>query len=49
MFVDLKLSNTYDGLLYLADTTHNLWKIQSYRHNEIELNLALRGAINLRR
>lgn len=45
MLVDLKLSRTYDGLLYLADSTRNLGEIQSHHHNELELNLVLRGTI----
>ena len=45
MLVDLKLSGTYDGLLYLADSTRNLKEIQSHHHNELELNLVVQGTI----
>ena len=45
MLVNLKLSSAYDGLLYLADSTRNLQEIQSHHHNELELNLVLRGNI----
>lgn len=45
MLVNLKLSRAYDGLLYLADSTRNLQEIQSHHHNELELNLVLRGTI----
>lgn len=45
MLVDLKLSKTYEGLLYLADSTRNLQEIQSHHHSELELNLVVQGTI----
>lgn len=45
MFADLKLSDAYDGLLYLADTSRNLAQIQSHSHSELELNLVVEGTV----
>lgn len=39
----LKLGNVYDGLLFLADASRNLQRIDSHCHNELELNLIVRG------
>ena len=45
MLVDLKLASKYDGLLYLAESTRNLQRLQSHHHVELELNLVVQGAI----
>ena len=45
MLADLKLGREYDGLLYLAEATRNLQRIQSHHHAELELNLLVRGTI----
>lgn len=45
MLADLKLGKQYDGLLYLAEATRNLQRIQSHHHVELELNLVVQGAI----
>lgn len=45
MLADLKLGKDYDGLLYLAEATRNLQRIQSHHHVELELNLVVRGTI----
>lgn len=43
MLVDLKLDNSYCGLLYLAEPA--LQRIQSHHHVELELNLVIQGTI----
>jgi methylphosphotriester-DNA--protein-cysteine methyltransferase len=45
VLADLKLGKEYDGLLYLAEATRNLQRIQSHHHVELELNLVLQGTI----
>jgi AraC-like DNA-binding protein len=45
MLADLKLSETYEGLIYLAEAKRNLPTLKSHRHAELELNLILDGAI----
>lgn len=45
VLADLKLDAAYDGLLYLADSTRNLQRIQSHHHVELELNLVVQGTI----
>lgn len=45
MLADLKLGKDYDGLLYLAEATRNLQRIESHHHIELELNLVVRGTI----
>jgi methylphosphotriester-DNA--protein-cysteine methyltransferase len=45
MLVDLKLSSRYDGMLYLAESSRNVPKLDSHHHVELELNLVLRGWI----
>jgi methylphosphotriester-DNA--protein-cysteine methyltransferase len=43
MWKNLKLSGVYDGLLFLADASRSLRRIESHRHAELELNLIVRG------
>lgn len=45
VLVNLKLGGNYDGLLYLADATRNLQRIESHHHVELELNLVVNGTI----
>lgn len=45
MQVDLKLGGDYDGLLYLAESTRNLQRIEPHHHAELELNLVIQGTI----
>jgi len=45
MQVNLKLSKTYDGLLFLSDSTRNPQEIHSHHHRELELNVIVRGSI----
>ena len=45
MLVNLKLGRKYDGLLYLAESTRNLQRIESHRHAELELNVVVQGTI----
>jgi quercetin dioxygenase-like cupin family protein len=45
VLADLKLGKNYDGLLYLAEATRNLQRIQSHHHVELELNLVIQGTI----
>lgn len=45
MLADLKLAKEYDGLLYLAEATRNLQRIESHHHVELELNLVVQGTI----
>ena len=42
---NLKLDGRYDGLLYLAEATRNLQRIESHHHIELELNLVVQGTI----
>jgi methylphosphotriester-DNA--protein-cysteine methyltransferase len=39
----LKLGDAYDGLLFLADASRSLRRIESHCHAELELNLMVRG------
>jgi methylphosphotriester-DNA--protein-cysteine methyltransferase len=43
MLQSLKLGRAYDGLLFLADASRNLQRIDSHSHAELELNLIVRG------
>jgi methylphosphotriester-DNA--protein-cysteine methyltransferase len=43
MLQSLKLGRAYDGLLFLADASRSLQRIDSHCHAELELNLILRG------
>lgn len=45
MRANLKLGKEYDGLIYLAEATRNLQRIQSHHHVELELNLVVHGTI----
>lgn len=45
MLVDLILGSDYDGLLYLAEATRNMQRIESHHHLELEVNLVLQGTI----
>jgi methylphosphotriester-DNA--protein-cysteine methyltransferase len=45
MLANLKLRRVYDGLLYFAESTRNLQKLQGHRHIELELNLVVQGTI----
>jgi AraC-like DNA-binding protein len=45
MLVNLKLAKTYDGLLFLADSTRHPQEIHSHHHRELELNVIVRGSI----
>jgi methylphosphotriester-DNA--protein-cysteine methyltransferase len=45
MLADLKLDRQYDGLLYLAESARNVPKLESHHHEELELNLVVRGWI----
>lgn len=45
MLANLKLDGRYDGLLYLAEATRNLQRIESHHHIELELNLVVQGTI----
>lgn len=45
MLADLKLRRSYDGLLYFAESTRNLQKLQGHHHIELELNLVVQGTI----
>ncbi len=45
MLADLKLRRAYDGLLYFAESTRNLQKLQGHHHIELELNLVVQGTI----
>ena len=53
MLQSLKLGRAYDGLIFLADATRCLQRIDSHCHAELELNLIVRGtatyAVNGRR
>ena len=44
MLEDLKIHSRYDGLIYLADTL-SLPRLKPHRHEELELNLVVRGEI----
>jgi methylphosphotriester-DNA--protein-cysteine methyltransferase len=43
MWQSLKLRKVYDGFLFLADASRNLQRIDSHCHDELELNLIVRG------
>lgn len=45
MLEDLKISDTYDGFLYLSQSELNPRSIGSHRHVELELNLIIRGEL----
>lgn len=45
MLDNLKLGDSYDGLLYLAESSRDLRQIQSHHHAEIELNVVVQGTI----
>lgn len=45
MLADLKLDRQYDGLLFLAESSRNVPKLESHHHAELELNLVVRGWI----
>jgi AraC-like DNA-binding protein len=45
VLVDLKLRKTYDGLLFLAESSRNPPTIKSHHHVELEMNLVVRGNI----
>jgi len=45
MLVNLKLSETYDGLLFLSDSTRHPQEIHSHHHRELELNVIVQGSI----
>jgi len=45
MLANLKLRRNYDGLLYFAESTRNLQKLQGHHHIELELNLVVQGTI----
>lgn len=45
MLVNLKLSKTYDGLLFLSDSTRHPQEIHSHHHRELELNVIVQGSI----
>jgi AraC-like DNA-binding protein len=42
---DLKIDPTYEGFLFLAETSPNTPWLQSHHHVELELNLVVRGSI----
>ena len=45
MLENLKLGGAYDGFLFLAESSRNPPKLKSHHHNELELNLVVRGSI----
>jgi hypothetical protein len=45
MLEDLKLGKSYDGFIFLAESTRNPPKLKSHHHIELELNLVVRGSI----
>ncbi|WOO40750.1 AraC family transcriptional regulator [Rubellicoccus peritrichatus] len=45
MLENLKISDTYDGFLYLSQSELNPRAIGSHRHVELELNLVVRGEL----
>ncbi|MEO6053983.1 MAG: AraC family transcriptional regulator [Chthoniobacterales bacterium] len=45
MLEDLKLSDTYDGFLFLAEAARNPPLLRSHHHIELEVNLVVRGTI----
>ncbi len=45
MLEDLKLGGSYDGFLYLVESTRNPPMLKSHHHLELELNLVVRGTI----
>jgi AraC-like DNA-binding protein len=45
MLVDLKLSDTYDGFIFLAEARRNPPMLRSHRHVELELNVVMEGSI----
>lgn len=45
MLEDLKLSDSYDGFLFLADSARNPPVLKPHHHVELELNLVRRGSV----
>lgn len=45
VLANLKLGRGYDGLLYLAEATRKLQRIESRHHVELEVNLVVQGTI----
>jgi AraC-like DNA-binding protein len=45
MLENLKLSDSYDGFLFLAEAARNPPVLRSHRHVELELNLVVQGSI----